>query len=323
MRSRRLYLATRSERASEPVLIWPERVATARSAMKVSSVSPERCEMIVVQPFRCAISTDSSVSVSVPIWFTLTSTLLAGALLDAVANALDVGDEQIVADQLHAVAQRLGQRRPSRPSRSRPCRPRSTRSGTARTAWRRTRPCPCRPAPCPRLRGCRSSSCVPQLARRDVERERDVLAGLVAGLLDRLDDHGQRRLGARQIGREAALVADAGRRLAIVQQLLQRVEHLGAGAQRLGERRRPLGTIMNSWKSSELSACAPPLMMFISGTGSTRAFGAAEVLVQRQRRPRSAAARATAIDTPSIALAPTLPLFGVPSTASIAASSPA
>ena len=35
----------------------------------------------------------------------------------------------------------------------------------------------------------------------------------------------------------------------------------------------PFGTIMNSWKSSELSACAPPLMMFISGTGSTRAPG--------------------------------------------------
>ena len=45
--------------------------------MNVSSVSPERCEMIVVQPVRCAISTDSSVSVSVPIWLTLTSTLLA------------------------------------------------------------------------------------------------------------------------------------------------------------------------------------------------------------------------------------------------------
>ena len=45
--------------------------------MKVSSVSPERCEMIVVQPTRWAISTDSIVSVSVPIWFTFTSTLLA------------------------------------------------------------------------------------------------------------------------------------------------------------------------------------------------------------------------------------------------------
>ena len=31
----------------------------------------------------------------------------------------------------------------------------------------------------------------------------------------------------------------------------------------------PTGMIMNSWKSIGLSACAPPLMMFIIGTGST------------------------------------------------------
>ena len=36
---------------------------------------------------------------------------------------------------------------------------------------------------------------------------------------------------------------------------------------------RPSGTIMNSWKSSALLAWAPPLMMFIRGTGSTRALG--------------------------------------------------
>ena len=35
-----LYFARRSERDSEPVLIWPQLVATARSAMVVSSVSP-------------------------------------------------------------------------------------------------------------------------------------------------------------------------------------------------------------------------------------------------------------------------------------------
>src|SRR5690606_26224367 len=40
--SRRLYLAVRSERLAEPVLICPAFTATARSAMKVSSVSPER-----------------------------------------------------------------------------------------------------------------------------------------------------------------------------------------------------------------------------------------------------------------------------------------
>ena len=30
---------------------------------------------------------------------------------------------------------------------------------------------------------------------------------------------------------------------------------------------------MNSWMSTLLSAWAPPFMMFIIGTGSTRAFG--------------------------------------------------
>src|SRR4051812_37666317 len=43
-----LYLAVRSERASEPVLIWPQLVATARSAMVESSVSPERCDITAV-----------------------------------------------------------------------------------------------------------------------------------------------------------------------------------------------------------------------------------------------------------------------------------
>jgi hypothetical protein len=45
MRSSWLYLATRSVRHNEPVLIWVAVVATDRSAIVVSSVSPERCEM--------------------------------------------------------------------------------------------------------------------------------------------------------------------------------------------------------------------------------------------------------------------------------------
>ena len=42
MRRSWLYFATRSVRQSEPVLIWPALVATAMSAIVVSSVSPER-----------------------------------------------------------------------------------------------------------------------------------------------------------------------------------------------------------------------------------------------------------------------------------------
>ncbi len=44
MRSSWLYLAMRSERHSDPVLICVARVATAMSAIVLSSVSPERCE---------------------------------------------------------------------------------------------------------------------------------------------------------------------------------------------------------------------------------------------------------------------------------------
>ena len=45
MRSSWLYLAMRSLRDAEPVLICPAAVPTARSAMVASSVSPERCEI--------------------------------------------------------------------------------------------------------------------------------------------------------------------------------------------------------------------------------------------------------------------------------------
>merc|ERR1740130_260985 len=50
MRMSWLYLALRSERHGAPVLIWPVQSPTARSAMVVSSVSPERCEVITPHP---------------------------------------------------------------------------------------------------------------------------------------------------------------------------------------------------------------------------------------------------------------------------------
>ena len=54
-------------RDGAPVLICPAFSATARSAIVVSSVSPERCEMTAVYPARFAMVTASMVSVSVPI----------------------------------------------------------------------------------------------------------------------------------------------------------------------------------------------------------------------------------------------------------------
>ena len=46
----------------------------------------------------------------------------------------------------------------------------------------------------------------------------------------------------------------------------------------------PTGMIMNSWKSMGLSACTPPLTMFIIGTGSKLRLGAADIAIKRQAR---------------------------------------
>jgi hypothetical protein len=79
MRSSRLYFASRSPPVTEPTLICPPSVPTARSASASSSVSPDRAEMTVRSPASLARATTSSVSVIVPIWFILTSTALAEA----------------------------------------------------------------------------------------------------------------------------------------------------------------------------------------------------------------------------------------------------
>jgi len=47
MRRSWLYFAMRSLRLADPVLIIPQSQATDRSAMKVSSVSPDRWDMMV------------------------------------------------------------------------------------------------------------------------------------------------------------------------------------------------------------------------------------------------------------------------------------
>ena len=79
------------------------------------------------------------------------------------------------------------------------------------------------------------------------------------------------------------------------------------------------GAIMNSWKSTVLSACLPPLITFMQGTGQEARIRAAQISVERQAMS-VAAARAAAIDTASIAFAPNLALLGVPSSAIMAAS---
>ena len=83
-----LYLAKRSERHGAPVLIWPVDRPTVRSAMKVSSVSPLRCEIMVPQPLALAKLCASIASVTVPIWFTFNRRPLQDFFSTAVAMRL-------------------------------------------------------------------------------------------------------------------------------------------------------------------------------------------------------------------------------------------
>ena len=87
----------------------------------------------------------------------------------------------------------------------------------------------------------------------------------------------------------------------------------------------PAGMTMNSCKSTLLSACAPPFRMFIIGTGRHMSTPPHSMLMCRYRGiPRAAAAAwAAASDTASVALAPRRALLSVPSSFSSTSSRPA
>ena len=55
----------------DPVFICPTPVATAKSAIVVSSVSPDRCDITEAIPAVFAILIVCKVSLTVPIWFSL------------------------------------------------------------------------------------------------------------------------------------------------------------------------------------------------------------------------------------------------------------
>jgi hypothetical protein len=132
---------------------------------------------------------------------------------------------------------------------------------------------------------------VEQLAGGDVQGHGDVLARGVAGLLDRLDHHLAGGLGAVQVGGEAALVADGGRELPLAQDLLQVVEHLGAGAQGLleaGQAQRDDHELLEVEGVVGVGAAVDDVHQ---GHRQHAGVGATQVLVQRhlqleRRRPR-------------------------------------
>lgn len=112
-----------------------------------------------------------------------------------------------------------------------------------------------------------------ELGGGDVERQAQVGAQHVAGLVDGRGDELQGLLGAGDARGEATLVTQTGREALGLQHRLERVVDLGAHAQGSLKEGAPNGAIMNSCTSTPLSAWAPPLTMFIIGTGRMWAFG--------------------------------------------------
>ena len=174
---------------------------------------------------------------TVPIWFSLTSSALPTPSAMPRLQNLRVGDEDIVADELDAGAELARQQLPAFPVAFRDA-----------VLDRRDRVLaqPVFKEPDHLFRGAVRlarfledvlAAAGPQLARCDVERDEDVLARLHAALGDGLEHDFDRFAIGPQVRREAAFVADAGRLTLRLQDAAQRVEDLRAGAQRFGERR--------------------------------------------------------------------------------------
>ena len=171
---------------------------------------------------------------SVPIWLTLTRIALPTFSRDAAAEEVDVRDEEVVADELDAAAEPVGQRLPGGPVvLGEAVLDRDDREAVGEVGPEVDHPVAVERAA---LALEHVDAVAVQLARGRVERDRDLVA--VTGALGSLEDRLAGVVGRAEVGREAALVADARREPALLEQRLERVVALDADAERLGERRR-------------------------------------------------------------------------------------
>ncbi len=158
------------------------------------------------------------------------------AALDAFGQPLGVGHEQIVADQLDLAAQRVGQQLPAfeiilgHAVLDRDDRIALDQLGVVFDHALGIQGL--------LLAGQHIFAVLEEFGRGAVQRQGDFLARLVAGILDRLHHEVERLVGAFQRRREAAFIADIGVVAGGLQSRLQRMEHFGAHANGVGDRRR-------------------------------------------------------------------------------------
>ena len=231
----------RSPRANEPTLSWPTLQPIARWTIVVSSVSPERAETMSGIAGRARRApAPSSVSLSVPRWFGLSSTALAAPQRGGLAHERRIGDEEVVADDLHAAADgaREARRSPAASSSAERILDRDDRvarrssAAAARSSASRVE--------LARLEAERVAAAAAELGGGDVERDRDLVAGNEAGALDRGTSVSSACLVAREVGPPAAFVGDAGSGAALLHERARVAVDLRRPFERLGEgRARP------------------------------------------------------------------------------------
>ena len=160
------------------------------------------------------------------------------AFLDAAAQALHVGHEEVVADELRVFAERVRHELPSGPV---------VLVAAVLDADDRVLATELLPVVHPSRsvhlladtgQDVQALLLVVELAAGRVEGELEILVRLVAGLLDGHQDGVKRLLVGVEVGGKSTLVPDVGAQPLAGQDLFQVVEHLGAHAQAFGERVR-------------------------------------------------------------------------------------
>jgi hypothetical protein len=163
-----------------------------------------------------------------------------------------------------------------------------------------------------------------ELAGGRVHRQRDaVAAGAVPDGLDRGNEQREHVFGSGDVGGEPALVAEAGRVSGIGQLPLQYGVDLRTGADRLGDagaRRAGQHKLLKVEIVGRVHAAVDDVEV---RDGECRPHAMGRQVAPEGSPAAIACARATAIETPTMAFAPSRDLSGVPSSAMSTVSTPA
>jgi hypothetical protein len=221
MRRSWLYLAMRSVRDAEPVLIWPAPVPTVADDAGVAEAATEFDGFEGLGDGADLVDLDEDG--------------VAALLLDAHLEALGVGDEEVVADELN-VAEDLGHVLPAVPVvfgeavfdgddgvLIDPGLPVGDHLFGGEFALVRL------------LEDVLAGLLVVELAGGGVEGDGDVFAGGVAGEFDGFDDEIEGLVVGLEAGSEAAFVADGGGVALLLEDAFEGVEDFGAPAEGVGE----------------------------------------------------------------------------------------